>query len=186
VPSRGAVAVGGRRRITARGPAVQGCSVGPAVQGCVPAASCAAQLVLPATVHASPPGGLPRAARAGPATRMALARGPPARLSPQCHQFLRAPSRSRARCRRAACPVQVGDAARRGALVSSKGSKYGPGLASLDPGNNGEMVVIAKIHHSVLVPTHPPSPPPSTGLAKLGAGLLLQPALAGRRLPRRA
>jgi hypothetical protein len=71
-------------------------------------------------------------------------------------------------------------------LVSSKGSKYGPGLASLDPGNNGEMVVIAKIHHSVLVPTHPPSPPPSTGLAKLGAGLLLQPALAGRRLPRRA
>jgi len=67
-----------------------------------------------------------------------------------------------------------------------KGSKYGPGLASLDPGNNGEMVVIAKIHHSVLVPTHPPSPPPSTGLAKLGAGLLLQPALAGRRLPRRA
>jgi len=57
-------------------------------------------------------------------------------------------------------------------------SKDGPSLAPLGPGNNGEMVVIAKIHRSVLVPTHPPSPPPSTGL---GAGLLLQPALAGRR-----
>jgi hypothetical protein len=128
VPSRGAVAVGGRR-LGGRGPAVQGCSVWPALQGCVPAASCAAQLVLPATVHASPPGGLPRAARAGPATRMALARGPPARLSPQCHQFLRAPSRSRARCRRAACPVQVGDAARRGAhapLCLQRGANMDP------------------------------------------------------------
>ena len=60
-------------------------------------------------------------------------------------------------------------------------SKDGPSLAPLGPGNNGEMVVIAKIHRSVLVPTHPPSPPPSTGL---GAGLLRQPALAGSSSPR--